>query len=246
VPVCEGPYKEFSENSKYALSRRPARYAAKRKSLPIWRSMGWLPLEMPGSGECLARMSFAERHGIVVKQHPRGLSDGLEIASRTPARVFLEVGVYEGGSAYVYAGACEPGATIILVDKPRRDKHREQLEVAADLLREEGFEVHPVYGDSHKRDVVDTVKGLLYGRNVDLLHIDGDHSRKGVLADWRNYASLVREGLVIMHDVRPPDERGSGGVWEAWQEIKQSRKVREIAHGPWGKTTGGGIGIVTM
>ncbi len=246
VPTCEAPYRESSENSKYSLARQPGRYKAKRKSLPIWRSMGWLPLEMPGSVECLTRLSTAERHGITVKQHPQELSEALDIVAEHPPRVFLEVGAYQGGSAYVYAGACEPGATIVLVDKPRGEKHKALLEVAVELLRDEGFEVLTVFGDSHSPDTIATVKGLLAGRNVDLLHIDGDHSRKGVLADWQNYAPLVQSGQALLHDVRPPDARGSGGVWRAWPEITKDRDAKRIYHGGWLPHTGGGIGLVLM
>jgi len=35
---------------------------------------------------------------------------------------------------------------------------------------------------------------------VDLLFIDGDHSRRGVLADFHNYGSLVKEGGYIVFD----------------------------------------------
>ncbi|HUU98830.1 MAG TPA: class I SAM-dependent methyltransferase, partial [Phycisphaerae bacterium] len=245
VPTCEAPYREFSENSKYSLARQPGRYKAKRQSLPIWRSMGWLPLEMPGSAECLARLSTAERHGITVKQHPLELSEALDIVAAHPPRVFLEIGAYQGGSAYVYAGACEPGALLILVDKPRGDKHKALLEVAVDLLRDEGFEVLTVFGDSHSPETVATVKDLLAGRNVDLLHIDGDHSHKGVLADWERYAPLVGTGTALLHDIKA-ESRGARGVPKAWAEITAGRKAVEIYHGPWAKLDACGIGIVNI
>jgi hypothetical protein len=46
----------------------------------------------------------------------------------------------------------------------------------------------------------------LFGRNgltIDYLHIDGDHSKAGVIADLMNYAPLTSEGAVIsLHDFR--------------------------------------------
>jgi predicted O-methyltransferase YrrM len=65
---------------------------------------------------------------------------------------------------------------------------------------------------------------------VDFLFIDGDHRYEGVLADWRDYAPLVRPGgLVAFHDiVRDHRQRfgketpsDSGGVPQLWAELRE-------------------------
>lgn len=41
--------------------------------------------------------------------------------------------------------------------------------------------------------------------SIDYLHIDGDHSRPGVLADFRAYAPLMSDhGVITLHDLRMP------------------------------------------
>lgn len=53
----------------------------------------------------------------------------------------------------------------------------------------------------HSQDVYKLVVAALAGRYLDLLLIDGDHSRAAALADWTTYHSLVRpDGLVALHD----------------------------------------------
>ena len=43
---------------------------------------------------------------------------------------------------------------------------------------------------------------------VDFVFIDGDHSERGLLADWRAWSSLVEpEGIVALHDSRSTPER---------------------------------------
>ena len=53
-------------------------------------------------------------------------------------------------------------------------------------------------GDSHLARNIEYIK-LLYPP-LDLLFIDGDHSKKGVIADFNNYSPLVSKGGVIVFD----------------------------------------------
>ena len=55
-----------------------------------------------------------------------------------------------------------------------------------------------VEGNSRDSLIVGRIKALL--PNVDLLFIDGDHSKKGVIADFNNYSPLVSKGCVIVFD----------------------------------------------
>ena len=100
-----------------------------------------------------------------------------------------------------------------------------------------------VLGDSHAAQVVDTVRGLLQGRQVDFLFIDGDHSYEGVKADWDLYRKLVApDGLVAFHDIVPGPEERVGGVPRFWKELRQQFPHRELVES-WHQG-GYGIGVV--
>ncbi len=54
-------------------------------------------------------------------------------------------------------------------------------------------------GNSTHKDVIEQVNKY-FDKGVDLLFIDGDHSYKGVLADFENYFPLVNSGGFIIFD----------------------------------------------
>ena len=55
-----------------------------------------------------------------------------------------------------------------------------------------------VEGSSHNEKVIDYMKKLY--PKVDLLFIDGDHTKKGVLQDWKDYSILVNKGGIVIFD----------------------------------------------
>lgn len=189
--------------------------------------------------------AFRAVANIVKLQDPFELRSLFDAAWKMSAVTYLEIGARRGGSFSVMAHALSPGALAIAVDKPGAgwgDEHsaRYLTEVIRDL-RVEGIEARAVIGDSHTAATFKTVKSLLGERMVDVLFIDGDHSRNGVILDFQDYASFVRSGgLIAFHDIYapPPIE-----VAEVWQRISHIHKVDEF------KQTGGrdlGIGIVKV
>ena len=56
-----------------------------------------------------------------------------------------------------------------------------------------------VQGSSHDSKVVKKVYSLL-DNSVDVLFIDGDHTKVGVIADWEDYSGLVKKGGVVIFD----------------------------------------------
>jgi len=128
--------------------------------------------------------------------------------------VMVEVGAKFGATTHVLAGACQPYATIIAVDMPggpggdRSSADRLRSVVAS--LCSEGYDAHVVFGNSGDPRTVSEVVRLLEGRKVDLVFIDGDHSRAATLSDWHTYRTMVRPGgTVAMHDIaveRPGQE----------------------------------------
>ena len=55
-----------------------------------------------------------------------------------------------------------------------------------------------IEGSSHDEKVINYVKE--HYSEVDLLFIDGDHTKKGVLQDWNDYSSLVTKGGIVVFD----------------------------------------------
>lgn len=55
-----------------------------------------------------------------------------------------------------------------------------------------------VEGSSHDKKVVDYVKKNY--PKVEILFIDGDHTKKGVLQDWEDYSNLVTKGGIVIFD----------------------------------------------
>jgi len=92
----------------------------------------------------------------------------------------------------------------------------------------------------------------ILGRNkLDFLLIDGDHSYKGVAADFHNYSPFVKEGgLIAFHDVLPDYKtklgvdtgNWTGGVPQFWQELRDTYKTEELLEDP--NQDGYGLGLI--
>jgi cephalosporin hydroxylase len=156
--------------------------------------------------------------------------------------VVVEIGCDAGGTLYAWRAAW-PLARVYGVTLTDNGPHTggqgfTLADFGATVLR----------GDSHDRATLQRLKDQLAGRSVDVLVIDGDHTREGVLADWNMYAPLVRAGgLVVFHDVANDSEMTSGSrqVWELMKReaAEAGEPVTEIVsknHRPVG------FGIVRM
>lgn len=67
--------------------------------------------------------------------------------------------------------------------------------------------------------------------SIDLLMIDGDHSKDQVFKDYFNFSKFVRTpGFVVFHDINIPHGKG---ITQLWEHLKLSEKVRlEITSWP--------------
>jgi cephalosporin hydroxylase len=145
-----------------------------------------------------------------------------------------EIGAAGGGTAFLFAHAAAPDATIISVDMNFSAARREAV---ASFARR-GQRIVCLQGDSHDSATLDAVRSRMGGASLDLLYLDGDHSYEGVAADFQMYAPLVRRGgLVVFHDI-VPDYRtlhgietvsNTGDVPRFWRELKSAgARVEEI------------------
>ena len=209
---------------------------------------------MDGAAADVAKRSAAIRKaGIELKQHPEEIEFAYKHAMVTfgIADTFIEVGAYEGASLYVYAGLVKrKGGLVIAVEDGRRgQKKRTRLKCSMAMIESEGIEVKWVRGNSHLPETLEQVKSALGERNVDFLHIDGDHSAAGSMLDWEMYGPLVRPGgMTAFHDIRatPPSN-----VVQTWATICDNGLLtRAICKGRFHTQEGGklhkpcGIGLV--
>jgi hypothetical protein len=142
---------------------------------------------------------------------------GVVLAAAAGARRAVEIGVYEGASAIALMGALGPDAELHLIDpfgaRPdalpggwaaseratRRavERARTRLGAAAPALRWHVALSHEVAED--------------WSGEIDLLFIDGDHSREGCELDWRRWSPHVAPGgRVVFHDARADQPGGRG------------------------------------
>jgi predicted O-methyltransferase YrrM len=174
----------------------------------------------------------------------------LEVLEADPPSVVLEIGTARGGTLFLLAQAARPDALLVSVDAPAagyafggRPEYKRRASLYRALGRERQKVVY-VAGDSHDDQTRARVLEALAGRPVDLLFIDGDHTREGVELDFRTYSPLVRSGgLAAFHDIvmGPPEQ--VGGVPAFWREIRTDDAI-EIVEDP--RQESFGIGVLRL
>ncbi len=155
-----------------------------------------------------------------------------ELLTSAPPTCAMEIGTARGGTLFFLTRLATPDATIISVDLPagrfgggyssaRRRVYRRFSRGAQQLylFRE----------DSHSPETLAHVKGVLAGRALDYLFIDGDHRYEGVRQDFELYGPLVRKGGVIaFHDIVDGPHENVGGVPRFWKEVSARYAHGEI------------------
>lgn len=140
-------------------------------------------------------------------------------SGRAGPAVIVEIGCDAGGTLWAWRNAF-PLAAVFGVT----------LEDNGPATGGQGFPVADhgavvLFGDSHDRATKQRLKDQLGGRLVDVLLIDGDHTRGGVLADWNMYGPLVADGgLVVFHDVANDSPMTVGAV-AVWEQMKREAAI---------------------
>jgi predicted O-methyltransferase YrrM len=184
-------------------------------------------------------IEFAERFeyaGISVRpvQVASEIRDFLGLLANDPPGAVLEIGTAQGGTLFLLSRIARDNATLVSIDLPA-DTQRAQVNRSLGRARQR---VVFLAADSHGSETHAEVVEILGGKQLDLLFIDGDHTRAGVEADFRMYAPLVRKGgLVALHDIVPGAQEAVGGVPDFWQEIRTDGAIEFVedwAQGGWG------------
>lgn len=164
----------------------------------------------------------------VVLQHESEMRESLlHILKETSIRRVIEIGTWEGGTAYLWAQMVdkhEDGQVFCIDIQFGTNQKREVFDIgAANHIepiyrdKEYGKRVIEIEGDSSSPEIIQRLADLLNGKKVDLLFHDGDHSYEAVKKDLKNYTPFVRDGgWIAICDWADPTH----GVSKLWPEIK--------------------------
>ncbi|MGA2687142.1 MAG: class I SAM-dependent methyltransferase [Candidatus Korobacteraceae bacterium] len=181
-----------------------------------------------------------------IQQHNE-VSGLLKVLKQNPPRYVCEIGTASGGTLFLLAQVCAPGALLLSVDL---GLSVERCFVHARFATRKQ-RIISIRGDSRAPTTLERVRSLLHGHPLDLLFIDGDHSYNAVKADFIHYSPMVRPGgLIVFHDIvrdfgtryGKPIGSYTGGVPVLWEEIKTRHRTSELIEDP--QQDGYGIGIV--
>ncbi len=176
-------------------------------------------------------------------QVPEELARLLEDVKKLRPQTVLEIGTHRGGTLYLWARLARPDATLVSIDLPGGKFGGGYSPFRSPIYRrfaQEGQKIHLIRANSHDASTLAEVSGLLSGRPVDFLFIDGDHTYAGVKKDWEMYSPLVRPGgLIVFHDVAGNYEETQ--VKAVWDAIKADYPHREYKAHPEGLY---GIGVL--
>jgi len=122
----------------------------------------------------------------------------------------LEIGTRNGGSLYVLAHALLPGAKVVALDLAERVSDQKNTEAALASLRDKGFNTRYIIGDSKDPNTIDQAMAEW---PIHAVHIDGDHTTRGIENDWQQYGRHATRCCLI-HDIR------KNAVLRFWDDLK--------------------------
>ena len=147
-------------------------------------------------------------HGLRYWQYPCQLAPYLVFLSRLPIRRYMEIGVQHGGTFVLtteYLDRFQPVERAIAVDvmqiRSLRDYEQQRPGVS--------FVIENSQSERFARRVAGEAP-------LDLVLIDGDHSREAVRRDWETVHPHAK--VVAFHDIV---DAYSPGVVETWGEIRR-------------------------
>lgn len=162
------------------------------------------------------------------------------VAELKPKRI-LEIGTFRGGTLFIWAHIASEH--VVSCDL-------QNMDLQGDLYRsfpplDSDCKVTLLSGDSHTAVFKSQVEASLQGEQVDFLFIDGDHTEKGVEADYNDYCHLVRpSGLIAFHDIVENQPLPTNQVYYFWKRLKEETETIEYIDDS--DQCGYGIGVVKV
>lgn len=133
-------------------------------------------------------------------------------------KIILEIGTARGGTLLIWSSIASQ--KVISCDM-------QDMSIQGELLyelppKDSNCEVTLLSGNSHDAGFHERVLQELGGEKVDMLFIDGDHTEKGVEADYRDYHDLVRPGgIIAFHDIVEKQPLPINQVYYFWERLKR-------------------------
>jgi predicted O-methyltransferase YrrM len=180
-------------------------------------------------------------------QKPSELYSLYSLVGGMKPKVVLEIGSAFGGVLFGLCRLASSNATIISIDLPNGAFGGQEgivlNENVAKGYARRGQKMFLIRKNSHDKSTLAELKGVLNGRPVDFLLIDGDHTYKGAKQDYRMYSPLVRKGgAVALHDICDHPYIPECQVKRVWDEVKKGKKHLEFIDKD--VHTWGGIGVI--
>jgi predicted O-methyltransferase YrrM len=126
-------------------------------------------------------------------------------------KIIVEIGIKEGGNLKVLSTHLDEDGVAVGIDP------RQEIPWKMDDAK---CPVHHIKKNSHLEETVEDLKAILNGREIDVLFIDGDHSKAGMLQDFHDYFPLVRSGgIIAVHDIYYLKD-----VADAWAEVPGAQR----------------------
>lgn len=145
------------------------------------------------------------------------LRDAMRVVQEVKPRVIVELGCDRGGTLYAWRQLCDRVYGITW----EQNADSEGAECVT-----HGAEVR--FADTHDPASLQWLKDQLNGDPVDVLIVDGDHHKDGIIADLKDYGPLVRPGgLIMLHDV-VPEMYPEVHVWKVWPALRDKYRTSQI------------------
>lgn len=174
----------------------------------------------------MARQACQDWHA---SQRVDELAEAIRVVAAVEPEVIVEIGCDAGGTLWCWRQLADMVLGITLADNsPVTGGQAYELnDHGAAVLR----------NDSHDPTSLAWLRARLDGSQIDVLHIDGDHSYRGAVQDLLWYGQLVRPGgLILLHDACNYADSRCEVVW-LWEQLTADGRgtlIKSKAHRPVG------------
>lgn len=166
-------------------------------------------------------------------QHKNEFIELLNLMQNKSIKTVLEIGTYKGGTAI---GFLELGCTVTCID----EKRQPEIEDIQNTYGEDRL----IFMEGDSKEVAKYFKVAVNDR-WQMLYIDGGHNFEDAKADFENYSSFIlKDGLIVFHDIRPFDGANHYGCAEYWASIKSKYNHIEILDSTIPMPNWGGFGVI--
>jgi predicted O-methyltransferase YrrM len=190
---------------------------------------------------------FGPGQSIFAMQRPEEIRPFLDLVRAERPRTVVEIGTAAGGTLLLLCMAAAEDATVVSIDLPGGRFGGGFAEWRVPLYRSFALptqRLHFLRSSSHDPQTLAELSRILPG-TIDLLFIDGDHSLRGVEADYQAYSQLVRPGgMIAFHDIQPDDRQPDLQVFVLWNRLRRGGNFlgEFISQPP--QRCGFGIGVI--